>query len=432
VLPTVLAFDSRDRLDAFTAALQAVVDRHDVLRTAVMWEGLPQPVQVVARQAGLPVEHIELPTEDGLTHGAPERLLAACPTTMDLASAPLLRAYIAAEPGSERWLLLVQQHHLVVDHTALGLLLSEVRAVLAGETGSLPEPRPYRDFVAQARLGSPDAEHERFFSELLGDVAEPTAPFGVLDVRGDAMKLTEARLSLAPELAARLREQARRRGISAATLFHLAWARVVAATSNRDDVVFGTVLFGRMSSGERVPGLFINTLPIRTPVAAVSVTDALAAMRTQLADLVAHEHASLALAQKCSGVEGSAPLFTALLNYRHGEGPGLVDASAIGLPGVEVVYVHERTNYPLTLTVDDFGDAFALTVQAVDPIDAQSVCDLVDATLAGVADAMEHTPGTVLANVDVLGREERQRLIVEWNDTFHETPSGTLPELFAA
>ena len=72
---------------------------------------------------------------------------------MDLGRAPLLRAYVAADPGTGQWLALVQMHHLVLDHTALDVVLGEVRAVLRGQLDQLPEPLPFRDYVAQARLG---------------------------------------------------------------------------------------------------------------------------------------------------------------------------------------------------------------------------------------------------------------------------------------
>ncbi|MBF4212871.1 hypothetical protein EI533_35025, partial [Pseudomonas donghuensis] len=82
--------------------------------------------------------------------------------------------------------------------------------------------------------------------EMLGDIDEPTLPFGLQDVQGDGSHIEEARLDIAADLSHRLRAQARQLGVSAASLHHLAWAQVVGGVSGKQDVVFGTVLMGRM------------------------------------------------------------------------------------------------------------------------------------------------------------------------------------------
>ena len=253
---------------------------------------------------------------------------------MDLGRAPLLRVHAAAEPGTGRWLALVRVHHLVVDHTALDVVLGDVRALLCGQEDRLPVPLPFRDFVAQARLGMPREEHERFFAGLLGDVTEPTAAFGLADVLGDGTGAAEARLMLDEGSGGAGPCGRAGPGVSPATLFHLVWARVLAAVSGREDVVFGTVLFGRMRPGPGRTGCRARSL-IRCRCGLRSGTeraDAVAGLQGQLAGLLAHEHAPLALAQQASGVVAPAPLFTSLFNYRHtpsrraprAAGPGLV------------------------------------------------------------------------------------------------------------
>ena len=136
--------------------------------------------------------------------------------------------------------------------------------------------------------------------------------------RGTSAGVETAHLALEEELARRMRGNARRLGASAASLCHLSWARVVAQVSGREDVVFGTVLFGRMQGGagaDRAMGLFMNTLPVRIRLEGRARNRGCAAYAL-LADLMRHD-ASLALAQRCSAVPAPTPLFSALLNYRH-------------------------------------------------------------------------------------------------------------------
>ncbi|MGZ4435455.1 MAG: amino acid adenylation domain-containing protein, partial [Trebonia sp.] len=306
-------------------------------------------------------------------------------------------------------------------------------ALLAGQRGRLTQPLPFRAFVAQARLGTSRAEHEEYFTALLGDITEPTAPYGLLDARQDGSAARQAHVVLPRELAARVREQSRQLGVSAATIFHLAWARVLAVLSGRDDVVFGTILFGRMQSGrgaDRVPGLFLNTLPVRVDTAAPGVADAVTAMRSQLAGLLTHEHAPLVLAQQASGLPAQVPLFTSLLNYRHSQ-PRTLQAGP-RTPGIQEVFTPPRTNYPLTASIDDSGTGFGLTINAVAPGDPDEVCALLHTTISALITALEHAPGTPLRRVRVVGEADRDRILRGWNDTDTPLPTGSVLDLIAA
>ncbi|MGH8566236.1 MAG: amino acid adenylation domain-containing protein [Gammaproteobacteria bacterium] len=438
LLSGLYGFDSRGRLEGFVGALQAVVKRNDILRTAVVWEGVSEPVQVVWREAPVPVEEVVLDPARG---DVAEQLYARFDPRhyrIDVRQAPLLRVYIAQDAAQGRWLFLLLLHHLAGDHTTLEVIEAEIEAHLLGQAAQLPVPQPFRNFVAQARLGVSQQEHEAFFRGLLGDVEEPTAPFGLLDVRGEGRGIAEARLELDAGLAQRLRERARKLGVSAASLCHLAWAQVLARASGREEVVFGTVLFGRMQGGagvERMMGLFINTLPVRIRVGEEGVEASVRGTHTLLADLLRHEHASLALAQRCSGVPAPAPLFSALLNYRYSQ--GIVHAPSAeamqAWEGVEGLYGEERTNYPLTLSVDDLGEGFRLTAQVQDPIDPRRVCDLMHTALEGLVEALERAPTRAVRSLDVLPEAERRQVLVEWNATEAEYPKEwCIHQLFEA
>ena len=65
LLPTLLGFGNQERVEGFLETLQTVINRHDILRTGVLWEGLEEPVQVVQRKATLKVERVACDEDAG-------------------------------------------------------------------------------------------------------------------------------------------------------------------------------------------------------------------------------------------------------------------------------------------------------------------------------------------------------------------------------
>ena len=431
-----MSFADRDKLDGYVAALNAVIARHDILRTAVVWEGLSEAVQVVWRDAPVQVEEILLDPEEGDIAGQLKRRFDPRHYRLDVRVAPLLRLFIAHDATQDRWVMMQLFHHLSTDHTTLEVVQAEIRAHLAGESSDLPAALPFRNFVAQARLGVSRQEHEAFFGQMLGDVDEPTAPFGLMDVQGDGSGISEARTMVDAALAKRLRARARALGVSAASLCHVAWGLVLARSSGQQDPVFGTVLFGRMQGGEgaeRVLGLFINTLPVRLRLGEIGAEQSVLETHRLLAELLHHEHASLALAQRCSGVPAPAPLFTALLNYRHSAVPPDKGAKSRAFEGVRSLGSEERTNYPVTLSVDDLGKGFGLTAQTVSPLDPKRLCAMMNRALEQLVEALETKPAQPVGRLDILPPEERHKLVVEWNETQAEYPQELcIHQLFEA
>ena len=428
-ISTMLRFSSRERMEEIIAALQWSIDRHDILRTAVLWEGLSRPVQVVCRQATLSVEQIALdPSRDPMAQL--EDRMRPEQQRLDVRKAPMLRIEIVSDPREGCWYGLVRTHHLVCDGESLETLLAELKMHISGRAEELPEPVPYRDHVFRALNFARTRDSAAFFRSKLGDIDEPTTPFGLRNVRGDGGALAEARIVLEPALGRRLRKEAGRLGLSAAAIFHAAWALVVGRTSARDDVVFGTVLLGRLQSKSgyrRAVGVFINTLPLRLRLNGITTKELVEQANRELIELMQYEQASLVEAQRSSSVAGTAPVFSALLNYRRS-----ADSSGqwAGVAGMDVRAITERTNYPIAVSIDDSGNAFALTAQTLQEVDPRRILDYLETATRSVVEALAGGYQALASALRVLPVAESVRILNEFNGTREYPQEQLLQEPF--
>ncbi|QTL37768.1 non-ribosomal peptide synthetase [Pseudoalteromonas viridis] len=400
-------FASADKLAGFVTQLNALVQRHDVLRTAIFWRGREQAMQVVLREATLAVTELALSGDDLKAQFA--EFVASGQHGFDLQSAPLIQLITSPQDEQGHIFAMLKFHHLITDHVSLEILMSELEA---DDIQALPAPLPYREFIARSMAQSAQLDTAEFFTELLGDIDTPTLPFELAQVAGDGNAVVEYTQALSAAQSEQIRTLCKRHQCSPAALFHLAWAQVLSACCGRDEVVFGTVMSGRMNGMpgiERMMGMLINTLPTRVTLGHQAAHLALQQVNEALQALLPYEQVSLAEAQSYSGIDGNAPLFSAILNYRHSATHSAPeDAQQQVDPGIALLSTRERTNYPFDLSVNDLGehDSFSLDYQIEHRVSAARIAAMMDTALTALLAALaEHTEQPV-ATLGVLSDAE--------------------------
>ncbi|RZG11865.1 non-ribosomal peptide synthetase, partial [Pseudoalteromonas sp. CO342X] len=437
VLSAFLKIPDLHQVQAFIDGLDFLIKRHDVLRTSIHWEGVRKPVQIVRKQVGLAVLTTTIEQQQNPLVYLQEYSESEG-RQMDLRSGPLLRVIVASQGDSAERYVLLQWHHIISDHVAFEVIQKELKLYSQGLQQQLLTPVQYREFIAHSLHQEKANDAEQYFTNMLSDVSEPSLPFNLINVQGKGNDITEFSEAFPAPLGEELRAIAKNIQISPAAIFHAGWARVMAACSGKDDVVFGTVMSGRLqgtSGVEQALGVFINTLPIRVKLAGANAQSLVQQVQTSLLDSLPYEQASLSMAQRCSSLSNGMPLFSSVFNYRH-SGSGGIEMGKADLQAqsftVEFLKRQERTNYPLSLSVDDFGDAFQITVKGIADIATERVIEYMQGAMKGLVEALRESSSARLDSRELLPESERQQLLHTWNDTEAEVPlEYCLHELFA-
>ena len=264
-------------LDALRRAWDAVLERHEALRTTFRNDsGLP--VQVIDDEAPmppLPVTSLEDLPADQREPAARALMFDLARGSFDLASGPLVRATLVRLAPESHVLALVV-HHIVADgwscRTLFDELSTDYEAISAGGDPVVEEPPiQYADFalwqLEQAEEGG-DAAAERFWRDALAD-APATLPLPV--DKPYALQQTFAAggidAAIDPALAAGLRQFAAACETTWFTTLLTAYVVMLSHLTGRDDVLVCVPMAARTRpEAESVIGLFTNTVIIRVRV----------------------------------------------------------------------------------------------------------------------------------------------------------------------
>ncbi|MGP1384063.1 MAG: non-ribosomal peptide synthetase [Thainema sp.] len=418
---------------AFEKAWLYAIERHPILRTRFVWEGLKEPVQVVQRQISLPLKVQDWRSVDGQEQIQRLEQLRKCDRTQGfkLSQAPLMRLSLirTTEQGYQ---FLWTYHHLLLDGWSMTVLFQDViaayHAYVMGQSLERPQPRPYRDYLVW--LQQQDlAAAQRFWQQQLQGFTAPTE-FRIDGLSGNTPfdpDRGKQQVNLSPQLTHALQQFARQHQITLNTVIQGAWAILLSRYSGTTDLVFGTTSSGRppeLAGVESMLGVFINTLPLRSQVPCDSpLVPWLQQIQRQQAEMRQYEYSPLAQVQQWSDVPAGLPLFESLVLFQNYP----VDKTLgthLGNLTIGALQTFEQTHYPLTILAV-IGETLELRLL----YDRQRFADETITRLLGhfqtILDSIVRNPDSRLVELAWLTEAEQQQLIgwsqLQGNYACHQT-----------
>ncbi len=419
------------QLPLFQQAWQQTIERHPVLRTAFLWEGLDEPLQVVRQQVNLPWQMLDWTGEENWEKRIEAFLSGDRAKGFNLAKAPLLRLTLI-QRNEEIIQLIWTSHHMLFDGWSLPLIwqdmLAYYEALLKERTPQLERVRPYRDYIAWQQTQK-KADSEQFWRSQLEGFTEPTPLPAVLtaghkvfqDKVSQGYQQQSKQIEIKP-----LTEFARSQRLTLNTLVQGAWALLLHHYSSKAQVMYGSVVSGRpaaLQGVEKMVGLFINTLPVLASIdTEKSVVDWLKDCQQQQLSLRDYGTAALSDLQQWSDLPAGSSLFESIVvfeNYPTAEAPEL------GFTVENARYL-EQSNYPLALLVVPGESLELILLHDATRFERGAIARLLE-HLELLLTVFLQQPNSKLSNLPRLTLTEQQE-IDSWLHAHHQnsTSSGLL------
>jgi condensation domain-containing protein len=412
-------------LPAFKQALQAVMNRHPILRTAFLLAGLDGPHQVVYRQVKLPWlmydwSHLS-PAEAAARVDA--FLRSDFQSGFDLKHVPLNRTTLI-RTAPDVYEFIWSFHLLLMDGWSMQVILRDLLTLYqsfhTGQPVELEPPLPYREFIKWQQRQPQDQAEAYWRKTLMGFNSPTSLVYDRMPVDGVPEKpdFKEHVVLLDEATTEQLRTFTLQHKLTLNTLLQGAWALLLSRRSGTNDVVFGSAVSGRspfIPKIDHAVGVFVNVLPARVFVPRdVPVVQWLKNFQKQQAEARRFEFCSLANIHGWSDMPRSKPLFESVVVFQNfPTGGALPETSGIKVVGVGLL---ERNSVPLAL-VGEPGARMHLRLVYMGSRFDDATIEQMHANLRHILVDLATNSDAPLSTISYQADTERQFLIDSFNQS---------------
>ncbi|RDL16574.1 non-ribosomal peptide synthase/polyketide synthase [Pseudomonas jessenii] len=432
-VPTALRLQGPLDVTALERSVQALIERHETLRT-VFTQETGQPLQVVLPAGPFALEIHQLSA--ALANDPEASIQAFVQTqsqkTFDLEHGPLLRAALLQVTPHDHVLVLTL-HHIVSDGWSLQVMIEELVQLYAGfnlghDAGLPALPIQYADYALWQRQWMEAGEQERqlaYWQEKLGG-EQPVLELPMDRPRSIEQSFAGAshNLILDPTLSNALKAFARKENVTLFVLLLASFQALLHRYSGQPDIRVGVPVANRgRVEIERLIGFFVNTQVLKADIdGQLPFVDLLRQVKQTAQQAQAHQ--DLPFEQLVEALEpgrslSHSPLFQVMFNHQ-AERRASVETRLNGLSIEPLEWQSQTAQFDLTLnTTEQAHGIEAVLKYATDLFDAATIERLAQHWTA-LLQAIVAEPTQRIGQLPMLDGSQQQQLLAQWNPALVE------------
>jgi amino acid adenylation domain-containing protein len=442
-LPVAIQFTGALSVPVLDQSLQAIAQRHDILRTRFGSQN-GQPAQVIEADLNVQLSILDCTSIHDPEHDSGTELRSllqseAC-KPFDLAQYPLWRAQLLRLSDTQHVLLLTFHHTIADGWSMTRVLIQELaacyQALQLEQTRALPElPIQYVDFALwqqqqwQAGAFQP---HQAYWQQQLGGLTVLQLPTTYPRPAVPSFRGAKFAFALSPEQTVGLKALSQREGVTLFMTLLSAFKVLLYRYSGQTDLLVGSPSANRNQPVlEDLMGCFVNTIVLRTDLSgSPSFQELLRRVRRVALD--AYLHQDLPFDQLVQQLHPDRdisrnPLFQTWFSLQN------IPTSSLEFAGLSLRSLDVDTGtsqFDLSLELEECqGTLMGWVEYSTDLFDQAAIARFVEhfqTLLTGILQA----PDQSIATLPILPSAERQQLLVDWNATAQELPELPFQERF--
>ncbi|MGD2089761.1 MAG: amino acid adenylation domain-containing protein, partial [Candidatus Aminicenantes bacterium] len=433
-------------INVFKKAWNFVVETNEMLRTLFRWEKIENPVQMVLKpyEYKIDLRYYSFPPDATRTK---RELITRIKNRdkkerFDLNQVPF--RITLGKIRENRCVMIISHHHILYDGWSTGIILKEFFQAYRQFTNrnQLLKPKPpvktkFKEFIKWIQHQD-IPKQERYWKKYLKGLNAGTE----IPIKAKTGKRTEINNkspgNLIVQLPLDLQKEigcfVKTHKVTLAALVYSSWGLLLQKYNNCSDVVFGTTVSGRsarVTGIENIVGLFINTLPLRVVSRTTeSISELVHKIDKSLKQREEYENTPLVKIKEYSEIDSRQELFNTVMvieNYPLAS-EKIQENSSLTIDSYSSL---EMTHYDLTIIIRESNGGIQIKFLYPNGLFYESAIERMSGHFTHMMQDMLKKPGDAPHRVELLSREERRRILVDFCDTDADYPNNkTIHRMF--